>query len=295
MGKRYAIILGLPYGDKRHYSHQNNFIVARNSSDYFNSYFTENYDSNFEIFYPSPEEAKSTYLKDKLIHLKNEIREGDLLVIYFCGHTYQMKPQFSKEGLLYADRQDEGWGLYDRIMFHFEIWDLLEDYAAGSRIVVLSDSCYSGAAGFPTGADVVVNNGSGNNNYTKLPICIKNDLGMYNTIMVNARYCMVHDVSPSVIVIGACGENSKILPEYSPTDRTHFAEAFKRSVEVDVPPKNLSDLYDRILANIFKMHPNYTKEPNRKGNRAIPQWHYYQGHKFTGIRTQAPIFKNKNL
>jgi hypothetical protein len=65
---------------------------------------------------------------------------GDLLFITYSGHGGQI-PDVSGEE---TDKLDETWCLYDGELIDDEVFLELSRFAAGVRILVLSDSCHSG-------------------------------------------------------------------------------------------------------------------------------------------------------
>jgi metacaspase-1 len=70
------------------------------------------------------------------------LTKGDLLFLSYSGHGGQVKDSnFDEE----PDRKDETWVLYDRQLVDDELYDLWQDFKAGVRILVLSDSCHSGS------------------------------------------------------------------------------------------------------------------------------------------------------
>ncbi len=71
-----------------------------------------------------------------------ELRSGDIFFITYSGHGGQV-PDRNGEGE--EDRSDETWLLYDRQVVDDELYTLWGKFAAGVRIVVLSDSCHSGS------------------------------------------------------------------------------------------------------------------------------------------------------
>jgi len=68
------------------------------------------------------------------------LRAGDLFFLTFSGHGGQVRDVTGDE----ADKQDETWCLYDGQMIDDELYFELSRFAAGVRILVLSDSCHSG-------------------------------------------------------------------------------------------------------------------------------------------------------
>src|ERR1700704_4650095 len=68
------------------------------------------------------------------------LKSGDLFLLSYSGHGGQI-PDVSGEE---ADKQDETWCLYDGQLIDDELYAELSGFAAGVRILVLSDSCHSG-------------------------------------------------------------------------------------------------------------------------------------------------------
>ena len=68
------------------------------------------------------------------------LRAGDLFFLTFSGHGGQVRDVTGDE----ADKQDETWCLYDGQLIDDELYFELSRFAAGVRILVLSDSCHSG-------------------------------------------------------------------------------------------------------------------------------------------------------
>jgi len=68
------------------------------------------------------------------------LRAGDLFFLTYSGHGGQV-PDINGEE---ADKKDETWCLYDGQLIDDELYFELSRFAAGVRILVLSDSCHSG-------------------------------------------------------------------------------------------------------------------------------------------------------
>lgn len=66
---------------------------------------------------------------------------GDLFVLTYSGHGGQVKDTSGDE----TDFLDETWVLWDRQLLDDELFALWHEFAAGVRILVLSDSCHSGS------------------------------------------------------------------------------------------------------------------------------------------------------
>lgn len=66
---------------------------------------------------------------------------GDLFFLSYSGHGGQVADSSGDER---DDKQDETWCLYDAQLIDDELYHELSKFAAGVRILVLSDSCHSG-------------------------------------------------------------------------------------------------------------------------------------------------------
>jgi hypothetical protein len=68
------------------------------------------------------------------------LKAGDRFLLTFSGHGGQV-PDTNRDE---ADRKDETWCLWDGQLLDDELYFELSRFAAGVRVVVLSDSCHSG-------------------------------------------------------------------------------------------------------------------------------------------------------
>jgi metacaspase-1 len=71
----------------------------------------------------------------------DQLVAGDLLLLSYSGHGGQVPDPTNEE----ADHLDETWVLWDRQLLDDELYALWARFAAGVRILVLSDSCHSGS------------------------------------------------------------------------------------------------------------------------------------------------------
>jgi metacaspase-1 len=70
------------------------------------------------------------------------LKAGDIFVITFAGHGSQL-PDLGHDEI---DSIDETWCLYDAQIRDDELLALWAEFAAGVRLVIISDSCHSGTA-----------------------------------------------------------------------------------------------------------------------------------------------------
>jgi len=69
------------------------------------------------------------------------LKSGDLFFLTYSGHGGQVADVTGEE----PDRKDETWCLFDGQLIDDELYLELSRFAAGVRILVLSDSCHSGS------------------------------------------------------------------------------------------------------------------------------------------------------
>ncbi len=69
------------------------------------------------------------------------LAEGDIFLLTYSGHGGQVPDRSGDE----ADLQDETWCLFDGQLVDDELRVLWSEFASGTRVLVLSDSCHSGS------------------------------------------------------------------------------------------------------------------------------------------------------
>ena len=70
-----------------------------------------------------------------------KLTSGDILFLSYSGHGGQIPDVSGDE----PDKKDETWCLYDGEVIDDEVFNELAGFAAGVRVIVLSDSCHSGS------------------------------------------------------------------------------------------------------------------------------------------------------
>lgn len=85
-------------------------------------------------------EATSNEVLAAIAALGQTCKAGDIALISYSGHGGQVPDTNGEED----DGQDETWVLYDRQVCDDELNQMYAQFAAGVRIVVVSDSCHSG-------------------------------------------------------------------------------------------------------------------------------------------------------
>jgi hypothetical protein len=97
------------------------------------------------------EEATARKVIAAITRSAKGMQPGDAFLLTYSGHGSQVPDTNGDEAQVdagevgeVADKKDETWVLYDRMLIDDELWALWSLFPAKSRIIVLSDSCYSG-------------------------------------------------------------------------------------------------------------------------------------------------------
>ncbi|MSU35202.1 MAG: caspase family protein [Pedosphaera sp.] len=85
-------------------------------------------------------EATSKVLASEFAAAATQLKKGDIFFLSYSGHGGQQPDTNGDE----PDAKDETWVLYDREFLDDELNAKFAKFAAGVRIIVLSDSCHSG-------------------------------------------------------------------------------------------------------------------------------------------------------
>jgi len=89
--------------------------------------------------------ATTSAVKREIEQASSELVEDDILLVTYAGHGGfipegpQNDPDRDED-----DGIDESWLLYDRELIDDELWKLWAQLACGVRVLLISDSCYSG-------------------------------------------------------------------------------------------------------------------------------------------------------
>lgn len=86
-------------------------------------------------------EATADAVLSRVSEAADVLGEGDLFVVSYSGHGGQVPDIAGEE----PDKLDETWVLFDRQLLDDELYARWASFAAGVRVVVVSDSCHSGS------------------------------------------------------------------------------------------------------------------------------------------------------
>lgn len=78
---------------------------------------------------------------DSIHNISTKMTANDIFFISYAGHGGQLKDLNEDED----DGADETWCLYDSQLIDDELYDLWQGFPAGSRVLIVSDSCHSGS------------------------------------------------------------------------------------------------------------------------------------------------------
>jgi hypothetical protein len=95
---------------------------------------------DFETTTILTDDATADAVTSAITDAAGKLASGDELFLTYSGHGGQVPDTNGDE----QDQQDETWVLYDRQLVDDELYDLWSQFAAGTRILVFSDSCHSG-------------------------------------------------------------------------------------------------------------------------------------------------------
>ena len=87
------------------------------------------------------EEATAEAVSSAITAAASDLGRGDLFVLTYAGHGSYVRDRDGDE----PEGYDETWVLYDRQLVDDELYALWGEFAAGCRILVVSDSCHSGS------------------------------------------------------------------------------------------------------------------------------------------------------
>jgi metacaspase-1 len=147
MPKGYALVIGLNTVDPVHYDGWDGALnVCEADANKIQSYLKkQRFGSITKLL---TKEATRANVISALDGLAVKANAGDLVVIYYSGHGGNEIPDFNKdeEDPLnpLTDQFDETWCLYDAQLIDDELYYQWKSFKKGVRIVVMSDSCFSG-------------------------------------------------------------------------------------------------------------------------------------------------------
>jgi hypothetical protein len=144
MPKGHALVIGINRVDPNHYDGWDGALkVCEADANKMAAYLKKQKFSSITKLLTK--EATRANVISALDSLAAKSNTGDLVVVYYSGHGGNEIPDFNKdEDDPWSDRYDETWCLYDAQLIDDELYYLWKKFKKGVRIVVMSDSCFSG-------------------------------------------------------------------------------------------------------------------------------------------------------
>jgi hypothetical protein len=147
--KGYALAIGLNRVDPNHYvgaQVQELFGCEPDAEDMRDMALSQGLTT---CFLPTAQATRKNVL-DKLDNLAQTLKPGDLLVVSYSGHGGYVEDRNDDED----DGLDETWCLYDGQLIDDELHGAWMKFQPGVRILLFSDSCFSGTICKMTKADM---------------------------------------------------------------------------------------------------------------------------------------------
>lgn len=152
--------------------------------------------------------ATSTAVMDAITKASSELAAGDAFFITYAGHGGQVPDTNGDE----EDKWDETWCLYDRELVDDELAAAWSKFAAGVRIVMLSDSCHSGTVNRLANRPGTPSVGKKGKRYRLLPPDVnmrtyRHNKALYDGIQEKFRAGDKVKIKASVLLISGCQDN----------------------------------------------------------------------------------------
>ncbi|MEG3848244.1 caspase family protein [Microcoleus sp. herbarium19] len=139
MAKGISIHVGLNYIDKTIYGFDGALKGCINDAKALQAVAKS---QGFESQLILDEEATYTNIHNAIVKASHELFSEDTFFLTIACHGAQIPSLIGSDDEV--DGLDETWVLFDRQLIDDELYDLLGQFRAGVRIIVLSDSCHSG-------------------------------------------------------------------------------------------------------------------------------------------------------
>jgi hypothetical protein len=149
MSKGVSLHIGLNHVDPAHYGGWDGQLRAcvNDATCMHDLAATLGYEANMLL----DEAATAANVRDAIAKVAGSLGAGDTFLLTYAGHGGQVPDIDGDEARTDTgeigerqDAYDETWLLFDRMLIDDELYELFGRFAAGTRVVVLSDSCHSG-------------------------------------------------------------------------------------------------------------------------------------------------------
>ena len=211
-------------------------------------------------------QATAKRLEQLIDDAAGTLADGDLLLLTFAGHGGRMPRDPAPDGLadvLQLDAElDQTWCLHDRELLDDELLDYWRRFARGVRILVVSDSCYSGsiirlAPGLPS-PPVVANQPRERGLPPPMAAAVfQTHEVLYRGIQDGLPSPRCPKVEASVILLAACEDCEKALDG---DPHGHFTDALLATWNGGAFKGSLLDFHAQIYERLrVQQRPTYMK------------------------------------
>jgi hypothetical protein len=161
------------------------------------------------------EAATRKAVEDAVLDAAATLDAGDLLVWSYAGHGARVPDQGPGHRFGGDEERDQSWCLYDGFLLDDEIRDYLTRFRRGVRVLLISDSCFSGtmtSSMSGSGETIAVDDGDSDDTLRAMPA-----EHVHETMQAHGeRYQPIRDrlaaasrdVAASVLLLAACGDNA---------------------------------------------------------------------------------------
>ena len=141
MSKGLAICIGVNSINPEHYGTNGELYICEKDADDMHNLLMLNGFTSLKL---TTKKATRKNVKNAILDASKELKEGDIIVVYYSGHGGKVPNLPSPYDIEY-DNIDETWCLWDAQLLDDELRNLWAGFEKGVRIVLLSDSCHSGS------------------------------------------------------------------------------------------------------------------------------------------------------
>lgn len=147
MATGYALLIGLNGVDKNQYAGWDGALnVCENDAVVMEAFAKSKKINNIKKLLGK--QATREAVLEELNKAATTLKEGDLFLLYYSGHGGNEIPDLNgdefEKGNAWKDKFDESWCLYNGQLIDDELFFQWKLFKKGVRIVVISDSCFSG-------------------------------------------------------------------------------------------------------------------------------------------------------
>lgn len=139
MNSGLVITIGINHLDEQHYSGWKGFLKCCENDSILMSKILDSV--GFDVTNIKTQEATREKVLQKLYLASEQLKSGDILVVYYSGHGGQLLDENRDE---WDDCLDETWCLFNGQLLDDELYELWSKFKEDVRILIISDSCHSG-------------------------------------------------------------------------------------------------------------------------------------------------------